>query len=288
MAIYAIGDLQGCFDELQTLLAIIKFSPHSDQLWFVGDLVNRGPQSLQSLQFVHRLSNTTNAQGQPVAQTVLGNHDLHLIACAYGARQPGKLDTLDDILNHPDCDALIHWLKKQPLLHHLPDMNFCMTHAGIPPTWTLEDAKIRAQAASNHIRHCPQAHFGQLFSNTPDIWSSELADEEERAICTINCLTRMRFIQNNGRLDLKLKVHPDEAPSDRAPWFSHNHHPITGTDSSDSTGTRIVFGHWAALQGETDNPLTFAIDTGCVWGNRLTALRLNDLKRYSVPNQRER
>lgn len=265
MATYAIGDVQGCYAELRTLLEKIHFNANRDQLWFVGDLVNRGPASLETLQYVCDLGDS--------AKVVLGNHDLHLIACAYGARTPREGDTLDVLLHHSESPTLIRWLQAKPLLLDDASLGFCMTHAGIPHIWSLEKAKALADEACQMIQRQPHDQFGRFFSNEPSLWSDTLTGSE-RTCCVINYLTRMRFIQPDGRLNFTCKGVPSDPPLSASPWF---HHPSPAQQER-----CLLFGHWAALNGVTIDRKIFGIDTGCVWGQQLTALRLDDLTHHST------
>ncbi|MSP52636.1 MAG: symmetrical bis(5'-nucleosyl)-tetraphosphatase [Gammaproteobacteria bacterium] len=266
MSTYAIGDLQGCYDELQCLLDKIKFDPAQDTLWFTGDLVNRGSKSLECLRFVKRLG--TNAI------TVLGNHDLHLLAVAYANRRISEGDTLDEILQAPDRDELLTWLRQQPLLHDDPHLNFVLVHAGIAPQWDLSTAQNLAHEVEAQLQTTDSELLEQIYGNEPACWDDSLTGVA-RWRCIINYFTRMRFCTKDGCLDLNYKGELAGAPADMLPWFKM---PARKTQQN-----RIIFGHWAALQGKADAPNVFALDTGCVWGESLTALRLEDLQKFSVP-----
>jgi bis(5'-nucleosyl)-tetraphosphatase (symmetrical) len=284
MSVYAIGDLQGCFDELQLLLEKINFDPTQDILWFTGDLVNRGPKSLECLRFVKSLDTH--------AVTVLGNHDLHLLAIAYADRQTSAGDTLDAILQAADRDELLNWLRQQPLLHYDPQLNFVLVHAGIAPQWDLPTAQNLAREVEAELRSVDLSptlalphyaregtrNFGtmllsHLYGNEPACWDDSLTGTA-RWRCIINYFTRMRFCTAAGCLDLKYKGEIANAPTDLIPWFQIPTRKIQET--------KILFGHWAALQGKANEPNVFALDTGCVWGQSLTALRLDDLQKFSV------
>jgi len=257
MPVYAIGDLQGCFDPLQRLLEKVQFDPARDQLWFTGDLVNRGPQSLECLRFVKSLG--------PAAVTVLGNHDLHLLAVWAGAERRKRKDTLDPVLDAPDADELCHWLRHQPMLHYDGQRDTVMTHAGLPPQWTLSRARELAAELEQVLRGPDyQAFFAHMYGNQPDTWDEHHQGYERLRLIT-NYLTRMRFIDAQGRLDFDSKEGPDAAPPGFRPWFEY-----ARPDS-----TRILFGHWAALEGRVRNERFLALDTGCVWGGQLTALDLD-------------
>ncbi|UTW14231.1 symmetrical bis(5'-nucleosyl)-tetraphosphatase [Marinobacterium rhizophilum] len=263
MATYAIGDIQGCFDQLQSLLECVGFGD-SDQLWLAGDLVNRGPKSLETLRFVRSLGSR--------ARVVLGNHDLHLLAIHYGITQPRRSDTLGPILEAPDRDELMQWLMQQPLLVHDAQLDYVMVHAGIPPDWSLKQARNRAREVETVLQG-PDAKtfFQHMYGNTPDRWSKELEGWDRLRVIT-NYLTRMRFCDDRGRLDFAAKGGLETQPSGFLPWYSH---PRRASEA------RIIFGHWAALEGGLQHPKLFSLDTGCVWGNRLTAMRLEDQRYYA-------
>lgn len=264
MTIYAIGDVQGCFTALEKLLAHIQFDTHKDKLWFTGDLVNRGPQSLAVLRFVKALG---------AAQvTILGNHDLSLLALAYGVRSAHHDDTLDEILNASDRDELITWLRHRPLLHK--EKGYVLVHAGLAPAWELDEACALAQEVEIALRSPhPDIFLQNMFGNQPDRWDTQLSGMA-RLRCITNYLTRMRFCHEDGRLDLDYKGGMADKPSDLIPWFNVKHRK--------NAKEKIIFGHWAALNGKTDIPHVYALDTGCVWGNCLTAMRLDDAKRFTV------
>jgi bis(5'-nucleosyl)-tetraphosphatase (symmetrical) len=266
VANYAIGDVQGCFDELQALLAIIDFDRTSDTLWFVGDLVNRGPKSLEVLRFVKSLEKSI---------VILGNHDLHLLALAYKAQniKPHK-DNLQSILDAEDCEQLCDWLRKQKILHFDEQLNVVITHAGIAPFWDLEQA-INYARELEAVLHSDNylEFFNDMYGNQPEHWSEDLSGWERLRIIT-NCFTRMRFCNPDGSLNLTYKGTLEDAPSDLIPWFKLAKRKPISCDQ--------IFGHWAALQGRADTPGLYAIDTGCLWGNQLTALRLEDRKKFSV------
>jgi len=267
MAVYAIGDIQGCFDELQALLEIIQFNPQQDHLWFAGDLVNRGPKSLETLRFIKGLGKR--------AVSVLGNHDLHLIAAAYGHPLKSDDHTLDAILNAPDRDELIDWLRQQPLLHHDAVLGYTMIHAGLPPQWDLKLARQCAQEVETMLRSNNIADFIEhMYGNKPRRWSDDLSGWK-RLRFTVNCLTRLRFCDDEGRLEFKYKGPPGSQPAEFRPWFE-----IPKRNSCD---LNIVFGHWSTL-GKRDDPGVFPLDTACLWGGELTALRLDTTPQwFSLP-----
>jgi bis(5'-nucleosyl)-tetraphosphatase (symmetrical) len=259
VARYAIGDVQGCHDELLQLLKLLRFRPDRDQLVFVGDLVNRGPQSLEVLRFVKALGGG--------AQCVLGNHDLHLLAHYFEPeRKLYRGDTLQAVLDAPDCKSLVHWLLELPLAIHDPTRDELVVHAGLVPQWSAADAAGHAAHASRALREDPEAFLGSMYGNEPDTWRDDLK-KKERLRFIINVLTRLRYCTAAGRVDLKLKESPDNAPGPYAPWFSHA--------GRRSAGTRVIFGHWSTL-GLLQRKNLLALDTGCVWGGSLTAMNLDD------------
>ncbi len=257
MGIYAIGDVQGCLDPLQRLLERIDFDPARDTLWFTGDLVNRGPDSVAVLRFVRSLGGR--------AITVLGNHDLHLLARAAGAAKPKKRDTLDDILHAPDRDELLAWLQTRPLLHHDAAVGYTLVHAGLLPQWDLVDARRLAHEAEAVLANHPEEFFNHMYGDLPDHWREDLRGPE-RVRVIINALTRLRYCDREGNIDLRFRGPPGSQPSDLLPWFQ-----VPGRRSR---ARRIIFGHWSALGlYRADNVI--ALDSGCVWGRALTALRLD-------------
>ena len=264
MTRYAVGDLQGCLQPLECLLERVAFNPQQDQLWLVGDLVNRGPQSLQTLRFVKQLGHCT--------RIVLGNHDLHFLAIAYGVASQSRSDTLTPILQAPDCNELVQWLRQQPLLYTDPSGDYTMTHAGIPPIWNLQQAKKYATEVETVLQSDQIEIFLRImYGNTPDCWNEKISGWDRIRLIT-NYFTRMRFCTANGKLDLTHKEATIE-DSDYSPWFSHPQQ-LTKTD-------KLVFGHWASLQGKVDAPNIYALDTGCVWGGSLTMMNLDNKDYYS-------
>lgn len=260
MATYAIGDIQGCLEPLQCLLKKINFNPAKDKLWLAGDVINRGPDSLATLRLLYKLRDSITL--------VLGNHDLHFIAVYYGLRKAGKNDTLEPLLLAPDRADLIYWLRQQKLVHHDAQLNFTMVHAGIPPQWSLDDALGRASEVETVLQsNSPELLLENMYGNSPARWSDELQGAERLRVIT-NYFTRMRFCSAQGELELETKESADAAPIGFAPWFS-----LSGRKMRNH---KIIFGHWAALEGQANTKNIYALDTGCVWGGELTALRLED------------
>jgi bis(5'-nucleosyl)-tetraphosphatase (symmetrical) len=260
VAVHAIGDVQGCCDALERLLDRLRFTPGRDRLWLVGDLVNRGPRSVDVLRLVRRLGDD--------AVVVLGNHDLHLLALALvPGTMPKARDTLADVLRAPDRDALVDWLRRRPLLHHDPGLGATMVHAGLPPEWDLATARTCAaevEAALREPEGC-RALLVRLRAAPPERWSDTLGGLDRLAF-SATCLTQLRYCDASGRIVLGFKGRPEDAPRSLLPWFR-----VPGRRSRH---LRVVCGHWAAL-GHHDGDGVLAIDTGCVWGGRLTAVRLD-------------
>jgi bis(5'-nucleosyl)-tetraphosphatase (symmetrical) len=254
VAIWAIGDVQGCADELERLLDRIRFDPAADQVWFVGDLVNRGPRSLEVLRRIKALGDA--------ARTVLGNHDLHLLSAAYGLVPLKPGDTLDEVLAAPDRDELLDWLVQRPLLHR--DGDRLLVHAGLLPQWTVTVAETRARAAEAWLQGPRRTELLAIHKR-----KEPLTDEALReAGATVAALTRLRGCTAQGEAISSFSGAPDKAPRGCLPWFA-----VPGRRNRDVT---VVFGHWAAL-GLLIQPGLVAVDTGCVWGRELTAVRLDDL-----------
>jgi bis(5'-nucleosyl)-tetraphosphatase (symmetrical) len=258
MAVFAIGDVQGCYDDLMRLLERIHFDEADDRLWFAGDLVNRGPDSLGVLRFVRKLGKR--------AVTVLGNHDLHLLAVAAGAARPRSKDTLDDILEAEDRDEYLDWLRHRPLLHHDAALGYTLVHAGLPPQWDLSLARTCAQELEAVLRGPdPAGFFREMYGDEPRRWSDGLIGIP-RLRFIVNCFTRLRYCSSAGELELKHKGAPGTQPAGCLPWFE--------VPDRASAGLHVLFGHWSTL-GEVRRHNVYPLDTGCVWGGRLTALRLD-------------
>ena len=268
MSDYALGDIQGCYDALLRLLDHVQFNEHTDRLWFTGDLVNRGPESLAVLRFIKHLPLTP--------RITLGNHDLHLLSRLFSDNPwQNPDDTLDEILTAHDAHELGHWLRKQSILYHDSALNIVMSHAGIAPTWALSEALACAKELEQALAgHQYPALLTHMYGNEPNHWTPELTGMARlRVIC--NYFTRMRFCNARGDLLLTYKGGIHQAPEGLYPWYT-----VPGRHEIEAD---IVFGHWAALNGECPHPRIHALDTGCLWGGRLTALRLQDKQRFSVP-----
>jgi bis(5'-nucleosyl)-tetraphosphatase (symmetrical) len=261
MATYAIGDVQGCYDALRRLLDIVHFDPPRDRVWFVGDLVNRGPQSLETLRYIISLGDN--------AVSILGNHDLHLLVAAagYTKRYPG--DTIDAILEAPDRDQLLHWLRAQKLMH--VGEGYAMVHAGLLPQWSIDKALSLAREAEAVLRGDHHDDFLRpLYGNRPSRWSDDLAgDDRQRVI--VNALTRMRLCNAEGEMEFSHKLAPVNMPPGFMPWYE--------VPNRLSRGTPVLFGHWASL-GVLLREDVIGLDSGCVWGRKLTAIRLKDRRTF--------
>lgn len=264
MSIYAIGDIQGCHDELLRLLDAIGFNENTDQLWFAGDLVNRGPKSLETLRFVKSLGDA--------AVTVLGNHDLHLLAAACSPEEAGKHNSLAPVLSAPDRDELLDWLRHRPLFHYNAD--FCLLHAGLPPQWDFNKTRKMALFAERALRsHDYRRLLMHMYGNKPDIWSPTLTGMNKLRFI-INCFTRVRYCDAYGRLDFVHSGPLGSQPEKLTPWFQ--------VPKRKSANMRIIFGHWSSL-GYYEGNNCYAIDTGCLWGGQLTALKLGgQVERFSI------
>jgi bis(5'-nucleosyl)-tetraphosphatase (symmetrical) len=264
MATYAIGDVQGSFEELQALLDAIGFERAKDSLWFVGDLVNRGPASLATLRFVRDLGDR--------ALTVLGNHDLHLLALAQGSVKGREDDTLGDVIAAPDRDALLDWLRHRPMAHVAS--NYALVHAGLLPQWDVATAKALAGEVETELRGPRHREFlAQLYGSRPDRWSDGLRGADRLRVI-VNAMTRLRFCTPEGVMEFHTKGETVKAPPGYLPWFE-----VPGRKSADHT---LICGHWSAL-GLHIAPNLLALDSGCVWGGRLSAVRLEDRRLYQVP-----
>jgi len=259
MPIHAIGDVQGCYDALRRLLDKIAFDPAKDRVWLTGDLVNRGPKSLKTLRFVKGLGDA--------AVTVLGNHDLHLLAVANGVdHAEDRYGSLAKVLDADDCDELVDWLRARPLAHYDEQFGTLMVHAGVHPRWTLEKTLKRAAEVEAVLKGSDYTSLlPELYGDKPTRWSGKLSGYK-RLRFIVNCLTRIRMVDGEGRMDFTHKGPPDVARKGLVPWYR--------VEGARWLGTRIVFGHWSAL-GLLVRPDVISVDTGCVWKRELTAVRLD-------------
>ncbi|MDH2915816.1 MAG: symmetrical bis(5'-nucleosyl)-tetraphosphatase [Gallionella sp.] len=263
MAIYAVGDIQGCHNEFRQLLEDIRFDPAQDKLWLVGDLVNRGPGSLDVLRLVKSLGES--------AITVLGNHDLHLLAVAEGVAELHRSDTLDAVLNAPDRDELLAWLRQQRLLY--AEAGYVLVHAGLLPQWSVKQAASLASEVENALRDEHYAEFfTHMYGNTPHSWDDDLTGYKRLRIIT-NAFTRMRICTPQGEMEFRFKGELEKIVAGYLPWFE-----VPNRMSQEAT---VIFGHWSAL-GLKVTPNVIALDTGCIWGGALTAIRLEDRRIFQV------
>lgn len=270
MATYVVGDIQGCYDPLRRLLDSAAFDPAKDRLVAVGDLVNRGPQSLEVVRFLRSLGLAFGS--------VLGNHDLHFLALAHGTRKPRKKDTLNELLAAAELGEIIDWYRHMPLARI--EQGVLVVHAGVPPEWTLEQTLARAKEVETWLQGSDlRAFLEQCFGDEPPLFEESLQGLA-RARTITNALTRMRFCTSNGRLDFTSKGTAASGPKDMLPWFSHPKRALASTP--------VAFGHWAMLLGKVNVPNVFALDTACVWGYELTMLRLQDGVKLSCPGDRAR
>ena len=256
MSTYVIGDLQGCFTRLEALLTKLRYRRGIDKLWFAGDLINRGPESLATVRFVKSLGDS--------AVSVLGNHDLHFLAIVFGGHRKLASDTFDDMLDAPDRLELAHWLRGLPLMHR--QNGFVMVHAGLPHIWTLRQAETHAREVESVIRDdkAYQNFFRRMYGNVPNVWSDALRGMDRHRVIT-NYFTRMRLMSHAGEMDFSHKGGLEDAPAGVRPWF----------EFPSRIRETILFGHWAALDGVTGDR-AIGLDTGCVWGRSLTAFCLED------------
>ncbi len=271
MSTYAIGDIQGCYKPLMTLLNKVKFNPANDKLWCVGDLINRGPKSLDTLRYLRDIDSA--------AEIVLGNHDLHFLAIFHGCGPLRTKDTLQQLMESADCFELSEWLRNKPLAHfdsietQMGIQHYLMIHAGVAPQWTLQKtldyaAEIELALQGKNFKK----FLKNMYGDQPDCWDKNLTGMERLRVIT-NYLTRVRFCNEQGTMDLSIKEGLAFAPAGFQPWFNFE---------TFSSKTNIIFGHWAALEGFTGKEHIYALDTGCVWGRELTMMRLEDHKLFSV------
>jgi bis(5'-nucleosyl)-tetraphosphatase (symmetrical) len=272
MSTYAIGDLQGCYEELQELLLSFKFNEDRDCLWFCGDLVNRGPESLKCLNYLHSIKDN--------CKIVLGNHDIHLLAVVEGKRKLSESDTFIDVLESSNLSTLKNWMMTLPF-HYIEGIKtegkkkeYIMTHAGVPPTWTKADLENNSNELSSKLLNQNSNSFlEEIFGNYPN-HPKKCKNNTDQLRLNLNCLTRMRYYDITGSLNLEFKGTIEEAPKNLTPWFEHELKIV-------NDHTHVLFGHWAALNGFTNKKNITALDTGCAWGNKLTAMRLEDNEFFS-------
>lgn len=270
MSTYLIGDIHGCYDELRALLEQVAFNPQRDTLWLTGDLVARGPGSLEVLRYVHSLGNSV--------RLVLGNHDLHLLAIFAGISRNKTKDRLTPLLESDECDLLLNWLRRQPVLQIDEEKKLVMAHAGISPQWDLNTAKICAREVEAVLSSDSYPLFlNAMYGDMPNHWSNDLTGLARLRFST-NVLTRMRYCFPAGQLDMVCKDPPESAPPPLKPWFM-----LDGPVRRDYT---IVFGHWASLEGQGTPEGIIALDTGCCWGGKLTLLHWEEQQWYSQLSNR--
>lgn len=261
MATYAIGDIQGCFVEFKKLLKKIKFNKDKDTLWICGDLVNRGPDSLKTLQYIRSLGSA--------AKCILGNHDLHLMAIYYTSAELRSNDTLAEVVNSPDAEELMFWLRQQPLFHFDVELNCAMVHAGIYPGWNIEDCLAYAKEVEDVIKGDSYlSFFHSMYGNRPDYWKPSLKNMDRLRFIT-NVFSRMRYVDRSGTLNFKVKCGPSkQTDASLYPWYELAKKHIKHN--------RVVFGHWSSLESKQYGNC-FALDSGCLWGRQLSALRLDKI-----------
>lgn len=261
MATYLIGDLQGCFTEFQAILKQARFDPSQDQLWLVGDLVSRGKYSKQTLDWM--------LENQQAVFSVLGNHDLHLLAISHGIRRAKPKEYLEPLLTSKRLPEYVEWLRKQPLMRIHPEQQFAISHAGIWPHWRLAEAKKLAEEVEAVLQSDNYVSLLKaMYNDQPDYWQDDLTGME-RYRFIINAFTRMRYCLPDGSLELATKAPPRQAPATLVPWFTLRQH-------LQHDSMPLIFGHWAALMGQTQSSQIIGLDTGCLWGNWLTLLRWED------------
>lgn len=269
---YAIGDIQGCHDELQELLNLIEFDPDQDRLWLTGDLVSRGPKSLEVLRYIKSL--------QDAAVCVLGNHDLHLLAAAAGIEKHHLDASLKAVIKAEDGGELLDWLRHRPMLHREKRANWphewLLVHAGLAPQWTLDEATTLAREVENTLREDNHVEFfQQMYGDQPDRWQNSLEGYDRLRFIT-NCMTRMRYCGPEGELLLKEKGSPGSQPAHAIPWFEHPRRK--------NADAGILFGHWSTLnQVVRSKARAYGLDGGCVWGGKLIALRIEDMSLTFLP-----
>jgi bis(5'-nucleosyl)-tetraphosphatase (symmetrical) len=266
MRTFIIGDIQGCYSALRRLLDSVGFEPGRDRLWGAGDLIGRGPESLQTLRFFSSLGENANS--------VLGNHDIHFLAVHLGIKAPKTQDKFAPILKADDRDALVHWLRQRPMTW-MPDANTLLSHAGLYPDWTLAEAAALGQEVEQVLRGDDwQQLLARMYTNDARAWSQDLTGHE-RLVFIINALTRMRWVTSDHKLDLMSKSGLNNVTTGLYPWFSH-------PDRRLKEDQRVLFGHWAALEGNTGQHNCIALDTGYIWGGKLTAIEIESARLYQT------
>jgi bis(5'-nucleosyl)-tetraphosphatase (symmetrical) len=269
MSTYAIGDVQGCLQPLIALLDKVNYDRKKDTLWFAGDLINRGPKSLETLDFITKLPKST--------VVVLGNHDLSLMASYAGARELKQGDTFKDILKSNQAEFYINWLRNKPLIHHDKKLGYTITHAGILPSWDLDTAIRLATEVENLLKSTKYSDLlKNMYGKKTEFWSENLSGWE-RTRFIINAFTIMRYCTTEGHLCWENKGPPNKNNGPNIPWYN--------VETRATKNDRILFGHWSALNGESNTDNVFALDTGCVWGNTLTAQCLETGQRFCAPNK---
>ena len=257
MSTYAIGDVQGCFTQLKELLKKLDFKSDKDKLWFAGDIINRGPKSLKTIRFIKSLDEN--------AITVLGNHDLHLLAVANGHKKQGKKDTIQEILDAADSQSILDWLIQRPLFHYQKKHHVCMSHAGLFPEWTIDQALSYASEVEDILTgNKSHEFFHHMYGDKPSKWSANLSGWDRLRFIT-NAFTRMRYLRTDMKLSLKEKGAPEKQSDNIKPWFEFNR---------PDKNLNILFGHWSTLKNPGIDHL-HPLDTGCLWGGELTALKVS-------------
>ncbi|PCI64046.1 MAG: diadenosine tetraphosphatase [Gammaproteobacteria bacterium] len=270
MATYAIGDIQGCYQSFIKLLNLINFDPNSDQLWLAGDMINRGPESLKVMTYI--------IENQSAIRCVLGNHDLHFLAVAHGCKSINLKDTFTDILESDSRNEIVKYLSQLPLVITDKDNQWIMAHAGIYPSWSAEKALSLSKEVMEILQSSDANQFYQnMYGNIPSIWEDTLTGFDRLRTIT-NIFTRMRYLDKNLSLELTEKNALEFKPSHLNPWFEFDNQDFINKPFQ----TNVIFGHWASLNGQCSKPNHFAVDTGCVWSGKLTALRLHDKKLFQV------
>ncbi len=262
MAAYAVGDLQGCFYSFRSLLEIISFDKDVDELWLVGDIVNRGMNSLEVIEWCY--------EHQKNIKLVLGNHDLHFLSIALSIKSPSKKDTLSKVLSSPRLSLFVEWLISTPLIQK--NLNYVMSHAGLHPSWSLNKAIELSNSFCESLYKDPEHTLKSMYGNEPKSWSNDLNKRDQHRM-TVNTMTRMRCLNKSEQLDFKYKGSLNDIPKNLKPWFCF--------DTERHSNETLITGHWSAI-GYYEHTLGFCLDTGCVWGGQLTALSLDTKKIFSV------